>query len=83
MEGCMFIAMYKHAQTQLNTSDRAKSGPFRLNFLQENFAPYIIRIKKNLDLAYTIISHLEELSLYGHFIMKLLSQVDFLSLNNA
>lgn len=24
MEGCMFIAMYKHAQTQLNTSDRAK-----------------------------------------------------------
>lgn len=22
--GCMFIAMYKHAQTQLNTSDRAK-----------------------------------------------------------
>lgn len=48
-----------------------------------DFCPIYYKDKKNLDLAYTIISHLEELSLYGHFIMKLLSQVDFLSLNNA
>lgn len=60
----MFIAMYKHAQTQLNTSDRAKYqaesqgllGWISFREIVFNFCPIYYKDKKK-SWPYTMISH--------------------------